>query len=393
MKISLVARKDSGDVWGGDLKALFSIRDGFLQLGHSSEVLDCVTNVSNEDFVFLAAPSSTRLYPSYVALKSFVNQNFGMIPFYEDQTLFDTVSMGLHLYVRNSLVNHKESGIDFSIQRLIEDPSIVNSFKYDVRKRFLDNYDVFVDSKITIVNSEMEKAALLRDCPSAKVKVVYLTGGCDGFTYEEEPDDFLKLCNLQKGSYILQVGRLSIRKNQMTTMLASKDLDVPLVFIASKTPSKSWMILVQAILKYRKAPTIIVSQDLPEISEKNLRIIRTPNNDIVRGKLLYSAFVNAGIYVHPSFYETPGYVYLEAVKAGIPIVASTWGSVREYLSDRKTKKYLLDDRMKFASPLDIKMIEKLITENIGKKYPKDPDLWIYSRTKKEMAKEILDAIS
>lgn len=394
MKISLVTRNDSRGFWGGDLKALFSINEGFLQLGHRSQLLDCATKVSDEDFVFLAAPSSTSLYPSYVILKSFANQNFGLIPFYEDQLLFDNPSVGLHIYMWKNLTNNKHNGLDYSLENLIENPSVVNSCVDEPRERFLDNYYPFADAKVNIVNSEMEKAALLRDCPSAKVKVVYLTAGCEEFANcEGEPDDFLKLCNLQKGNYILQVGRISIRKNQMATMLASKDLDVPLVFIGTKTHSQSWIILFQAILKYRKAPTIIVSQDLPEISEKNLRVIRTPNNDILRGKLLYSAFVNAGIYVHPSFYETPGYVYLEAIKAGIPIVASSWGSIKEYVSDRKTQRYLLDDRMKFSSPLDIKLIEKHIRENFGKRYPKDPDLWIYSRTKKEVSKEIIEGIS
>lgn len=393
MKIALITRNNSDEVWGGDLKAISSIKEGFLELGHSAEILNCVTNISNQDFVFLGVPSSTTLFPSYVFLKSFAKQNFGTIPFYEDQILFDNLSNGLYVYVRNNIVDSKKNGIDFSIERLIEDSSIVNSYAHGVRKRVLENIYPFHESKVNIVNSEMEKRALLRDCPNAKVKVVYLTGECDGFKYEDEPDDFLKLCNLQKGNYILQVGRLEIRKNQMTTMLACKDLDVPLVFIATKTTSKSWIILMHAILKYRKAPTIIVSQDLPECNESHLKVIRTPNNDVIRGRLLYSAFVNAGVYVHPSFYETPGYVYLEAVKAGIPIVASSWGSVKEYLSDRTTKEYLLDDRIQYVSPLDIKKIEQLIQENLGKKYSKDPNLWIYSRTKKEMAKEIVDSIS
>ena len=396
MKIAIVARENAKNVWAGDLKALQVIRDGLLELKHECSILNNVADVKDEDFVFLTNTSYDLSSKNYF-LKTFKKKDYGIVAFHEDYIKYDAAAFGLYKYLENNLLNIKKRGFEFPIERLIENPSLIYYYSILPRKNVLFNYEALKTAKIVIANSKFEKKTILRDCPKANVGVVYWTAGCEEYDKNEKDDSFLKFCGgLNKNKYLLQIGRLQVRKNQLTTVLASKDVDIPLVFIATKQKVNAYQkVLIDTILKYRKAfLTIIVSQDLPEGEYKNLKIISMPKNEKLTSKILYSAFVNCGLYIHPAFYELPGYVYLEVAKLGIPCIASKWSSVYEYFSDPKTdnKKYLLDDRIEYVEPYDINTITKLINKKAGKRYPKNPDLWIYKRTKKQVAKEIINLI-
>lgn len=391
MKIGFVLRPNANSIWGGDIKALNVIKSGMEQLNITVSFLSDVSLLSDEDLVFINNTTSSLIFSSRI-ISCFFRKPYCLIPFHEDFIKYDIPSSGLYRYVRNNLTNEKEKGCDFSIDRLIESPSLPYYFSLPPRIVSIENFEAIKNAKICITGSKIEKGTLLRDCPSAKAEVVYLTSGCEGCD-GEGADEFLKLCDLKKGEYLLQVGRLERRKNQLSTVLATKDLDMPLVFISIFKPIKTDVkILIGAILKYRKAPTIIISQNLPAGQHKNLRIISMPNGETLKEHLLQSAFANCGLYIHPAFYELPGYVYLEAAKFGVSIIASKWTSIKEYFSDQKTGKYLLDDRISYVEPLEIGKMTELIKKNFGKRYPKNPDLWIYKRKPIDVAKEILNLI-
>ena len=64
-------------------------------------------------------------------------------------------------------------------------------------------------------------------------------------------------------------------------------------------------------------------------------------------ELLVSAYQNAGLYLHPAFYELPGYVYLEAAKLGTPTIATEWSTLSDYFTNEEGD-YELDDRILYA---------------------------------------------
>lgn len=392
MKIGFVIRPNARDVWGGDLKALNIIKSGLEQVNVSVRFFHDLSLIKDEDALFISN-TTLDLSPYANFIRSFVQKPYYLIPFHEDFIKYDIPAKGLYRYVRNNLIKNTENGFDFSIDRLIESPSIVYYFSTQPRTTTIDNFEVLKNAKLCITNSKMETQTLLRDCPTANVRKVYLTSGCERHS-SEASEEFLKLCNLKKGEYLLQVGRFQVRKNQLSTVLATKDLDIPLVFIATSSPTlrADLNILIEAIIKYRKAPTIIVSQNLPAGKHKNFQIIEMPKGEVLNEELLQGAFANCGMYIHPAFCELPGYVYIEAVKFGVPIIASNWTSIKEYFSDPKTRKYLLDDRISYVDPLDISKMTELIQKNFGKKYTKNPDLWIYKRQPIDVANEILNLI-
>lgn len=392
MKIAFVLRHNYGEMWGGDLKALNVIKEGLEKLDHQVSYLSA-SEITNEDLIFLSN-TTTDISPSSKFISCFLKKRYSLIPFHEDFIKYQIPALGLQNYIHFIFSGKMDENMELSIERLIENPSIVYYYSFSPIKISLLNYDAIKNAEVCIANSKFERKTLLRDCPSSNSKVVYWTSGCEKYNPFEDNDSFLRLSGLKKGEYVLQVGRLQARKNQLTSILAMKDLDIPLVFIATSHNLKiDFYLILETILKFRKAPTIIVSQDLPEGEYENLRIINMPGGKILSDELLQSAFSNCGLYLHPAFYELPGYVYIEAAFFGVPVIASNWTSLKEYFSDRITGKYLLDDRISYVDPLDIQKITKLIKSQFGKRYPKCPDLWIYKRKPIDVASEILSSFS
>ncbi|MCB9358053.1 MAG: glycosyltransferase [Calditrichaeota bacterium] len=110
--------------------------------------------------------------------------------------------------------------------------------------------------------------------------------------------------------FVLSIGRLETRKNQLMLLAALHETDIPIVFAAgSFTPQPAYRAAVHAWK--RKAPTMFVERlSWPALST----LIRA-----------------SSVHVLPSFYELPGLVHLECASAGIPIVASNWGALEDYL--------------------------------------------------------------
>ncbi|MBI3508809.1 MAG: hypothetical protein HY069_04180, partial [Chlamydiia bacterium] len=189
-------------------------------------------------------------------------------------------------------------------------------------------HEVLKDAAICIANTRTEAQTIYRDCPKANVKVVHWAPGFgEEFLQQPVTDEFLRFTGLQSGEYILQVGRMQMRKNQLGSILATKDLDIPLVFITTSTGPKYIETCLAAIKKWRKGPTFIIGQDLPEEQLGPHRLIPMPNRQKLSTSMLHSAFGHAGLHLHPAFYELPGATYFESLICGVPTIASTWTTV------------------------------------------------------------------
>ena len=144
-----------------------------------------------------------------------------------------------------------------------------------------------------------------------------------GFTDEkvyDYSDAFLKFSGLGKKGYVLQVGRLEPRKNQLASVLAMRNRDLPLVLISSyiAIPHRRYAeVVLSAIVKWRRAPTIVYSEQL-EPREEGALSVRKLERDQFGVDLLISAYQNCALHLHPAFMELPGYTYLEAAKLGHP---------------------------------------------------------------------------
>jgi glycosyltransferase involved in cell wall biosynthesis len=392
MKIGIITRLSDKLFWGGDLTALYDIKRGMEELGHPTKIGAQVEDVLDSDYIFMSNCTSI-LETAYNFLR-LIGKQYGIICFYDDYMQHFPPGTGLFNYVASLIAGKTDQGFDFSLERLIENPQIIYYWADRPARNCFDNYQALLNAHLCLANSQTEARTILRDCPSSNVQVVLWTAGLTHHITTPPSDEFLKFTGLKSKEYIIQVGRFDFRKNQIGTILATKDLDIPLVLAATKTRNKHYEeVCLETALRYRKAPTIIVSQDLRTMQKGNVRIIPMPGGEKLSDSMLHSAYAHAGLHLHPAFYELPGYTYLESTSLGIPTIASSWTSIKDYFTDQITGHYTLDDRMEYVIPYDLQAIKALVEKKFGQTYSPNPEHPIFKRTPRDIAQEILPHIS
>lgn len=385
MKITFYAEGEQGIQFVGDKRALQMLTNGLNQLGVKAYLTYDLNRVAEADFAFLSN-IICNLSPRYHVLKM-LNKPYGLINFHEDFIKYWGPCAAFYSAILHCL---KEEKFPFILEHIRKVPDHLLFFSPPPRKETLKNYEVIKDASLCIANSPSEAKTVLRDCPSANVQSIFWGPGMLTDANYPYSDKFLKVSGLSKKSYVLQVGRLAPNKNQLGTILATKDLDIPLVFISNYAFFDDYsQACIDAILKWRKAPTLIFSSTLKPLEEKNLKIVKVPSQFDLGTDLLVSAYQNAGLYLHPAFTELPGFVYLEAAKLGTPTVATEWTTLRDYFIDKESGCYTLDERIHYLKkPYDIQEIEQSIELMFGKEFaPSDHP--ILHRNERSMAEELL----
>lgn len=348
-----IAIRENHAVWGGDLKVVYDLKSGLEQLGCKITVSDTVLSLLEEDFILLT--NSTRDQRSHYDLLQLYRKPYGLLSFHEDPIQYALPCFGFANYVEKSLEGYVENGVPFTLDRLLVTPQIVHYFGFLPMRSPYYNFEVMEKAKFCLVDSPTEEKALKRDCPQAKSIIVPLSPGFSSREYQDEFSDFAKLnCD-----YVLQVGRFETRKNQLGSILAMRDIPDLLVFITTKT-HQPWYekICLSAILSYRTHPTLIISETLESGQKGPLTVIKMPEGKKLSSDLLASAYAHANLYLHPAFSETPGFIFFEAAKAGIPVIASEWCTIKDLN---------MKGPIEYPCPYDVNAIEKSIKALIGKR--------------------------
>lgn len=388
VKFAFLLRPSAKDIWGGDINVLNQTATSLKKLGHQIEFSTNINDCFTADYIFLC--NALFDYQSEYHLIKLLQKKYGFFLFYEDVLEYMVPCYGFFHYVHLLCEEKKYLDLEVSLERLLENPKIVYFFHLSMmNKGFYLNYPVIKDAHICLTNSFKEKEVLLRDCPRANVNVLHW-----GYELYKEKitNSFLEFTGLTSKSYMLQVGRLEPRKNQLATILATRNIDIPLVFIATKKEKQMRYheTCIEAIKKYRKAPTIIISENLPEMEYKHLKILSMPNHQKLPESMMKSAFYHAGLHVHPAFCELPGLTYLESLEFGIPTIASSLATIKDYFIDQESGRYLLDDRMEYCNPYDLNSLTELIEKKWGQTFEPNTELPAFQRSYTEVAKEILE---
>lgn len=170
-----------------------------------------------------------------------------------------------------------------------------------------------------VVNSAAEKAVLCTIIGrgiESKTKIVY--NGVDDEIYgkpisEKTRDLFADKYKLQ--NYVLSIGRIEPRKNQLMLVRACKRLSLPYVLIG------------RAYDRYYAQKVFRELKD-GKIEYRYIRYL-LPESD-----MLISAYLNARVVALPSSFETPGLVALEAASLGRTVVVTKIGSAVEYFKEK-----------------------------------------------------------
>ncbi len=131
------------------------------------------------------------------------------------------------------------------------------------------------------------------------------------------------------GDYVLSVGRIEPRKNQLLLARALRDTDVDLVLIGD-TPKPEYAELVCR-------------------HGRRVHLLGRLDHD---GDLLRSAFAGARVFALPSWSEGAPLSALEAAAFGLPLVLSNRSSEREYLGPLAT----------YVDPLDLDAIRDAVCD-------------------------------
>lgn len=366
MNVGFLLRPDAKTIWGGDIVCIELMAQGLKSLGYSVKCSDKIDNLLDCHFVFLTY-SLKPLIDAYLTLKK-EKIPYAVIPFYENDEQFFSSSRGLTVYLYMMQKQHIAQGMNFDLETLEKRPQILKVMGPQTKLRTLMNQKVFENALFCLTNSPTESETMQRDFINVTTETILLPVGLMTNNNEKSTDEILQLTGLNSKSYLLQVGRIETRKNQLSTVLSTRNLDYPLVFIASKCNPHVLELLIDTIKKFRKAQTFIISPDLESRDLGPLKIINTNDHYLMPTSLILSAYKHAGLYIHPAFQELPGLTYLEALHFNIPIIASKWTTLKDYLTDPKTGKYQLDDRITFCTPHHIADIETAIKANFGKTY-------------------------
>lgn len=165
--------------------------------------------------------------------------------------------------------------------------------------------EIFQGAGILYPNSRME-ADLIRSQYGQVARCHVVPNGVDPAFAGGDPEEFYRLHRMK--DFILCVGRISPRKNQLSLAEALRNTGLPLV-LAGPVNDREYA---------RKVFS----------SGENVFFIN--HLDHHRLPSLYAA---ARVHVLPSWFETPGLASMEAALSGCRVVTTERGSAREYFDD------------------------------------------------------------
>ncbi len=169
------------------------------------------------------------------------------------------------------------------------------------------NQLVAAHARWVIATGASEEARLRRDFPEARTRCIPIavpersTGDADAFAAKFGTRDF-----------VLCVGRIEPRKNQLLLLEALADDPVDVVFATGGVAYRTDYL--EACQAFRRRGRTLY---LPALTDRELA----------------GAYRAARVHVIASWFELPGLVTLEALRAGCPAVASDRGTVRDHLAD------------------------------------------------------------
>lgn len=169
------------------------------------------------------------------------------------------------------------------------------------RRKLLQGADILLpngQAELDLIQKAYQPLPLARIVPNAADSLYYLA----------RPDRFHQKFGLDR--FILCVGRISRRKNQLGLIRALKRHSFQLVFIG---PINDYPYYRECRAESTRCRVRFV-ESLPPVE-------------------LASAYAAADLHVLPSWYETPGLVSLEAALANCKVVSTDRGTAREYLGE------------------------------------------------------------
>lgn len=183
------------------------------------------------------------------------------------------------------------------------------------RKRMMEISDLLLP------NSESEADQLSRYFGVPKNRITAVPNGVDLSFAQSSPDAFVQKYGFK--DFVLCVGRIEPRKNQLNMVRALKGLKAPVVFVGQPVPH------------YQE-----YFEQCKKEADSNIHFLGALPHE---SGLLASAYAACRVFLLASWLETPGLAALEAGLAGANVVITTEGATHEYF--REFAQYAAPDKL------------------------------------------------
>lgn len=314
MKVLMQIRQNVFDLAGGDTTQMVKTKEALEARGIEVDLsLDLHPDVSSYDVVHLF--NLTRVQETFVQAKNAraAGKPIVLSTIYWPTSEFEKGAagglrgfLGRHLNVDN-MERLKVAGKYILGRERNEGARYLLTHSYrKMQREILEASDVLLPNAFT----ELEKIEEHLDFHSSSYVVV------PNAVDESSIRAALEECSGEFSRYrgwIACIGRIDIRKNQMSLIKAIEGTDYRVVFVGRKSPGH---------IEYANKVVSIIKNS-PQMDW----IEQMPNKDIYR--LCKECRVSA----LPSWFETPGLVSLEAAAMGCNIVVSSEGTTRDYFGD------------------------------------------------------------
>ena len=320
LKVLLQMRTDAFSNPGGDTVVFQRLYDGFKERGlNVAYDINGAINPKDFDLVHLFNFATSEFVDAFAQRCVQANVPFVVSTLYEDWALFFS-RMIAYAYIGMAYV---ETGQDQSKWKELLIAAQKVSAPYYLNNEFAASH-----AELLFASGQAEKDSLNRAYKDIK-KIEIVHFGSDIAVKEADPQKFVDFSGVS--DFVLCVGRMECRKNQLMLLKALENVDVPVVLIAgSKVVQKEYEDACRTFR--RRAPTLIFNRVEPE--------------------MLASAYAAAKVHALPSWYELPGLVTLEAAYYGTNVVASKNGTIYDYLGDE----------VFYCQPEDEESIKQAVTD-------------------------------
>lgn len=285
---------------GGDTIVMEQTRDVLAKLG-LEVVIDCEGNerVEDYDIVHLFNFALPELTERFARNAKRAGVPYVVTTLSEDVDRFHNQSHFVARKLISYVQNHQREGI---LQGdLLENESIVPSGSFN-------NQWTIQNAGCLITNGKSESAVLRRIYgENVDIREVFL-----GVEVRPNGNGERFIARYGVQDFILCVGRLETRKNQLALLKAFEHSPIPIVLVGGGfTYQEEYD---EAARRFQRAGKTLV---LGRLSDEELA----------------DAYAAARVHVLPSWYELPGLVSLEAASYGCNIVATRWGTSADYLGE------------------------------------------------------------
>lgn len=320
MKILMQNRRDVFTVPGGDTIQMMKTKEALekkygIKIDISTELKP---DLKNYDIVHLF--NVTRVHETYVQFLNAKKQKKPIIisPIYhsiEALNNYEKYGRVGFLKVLNKLVPNRtliEGGKN--IIRSIKDPKQIGACITQLLKGYIEQQRyVLENADLLFVIAEQEFLTMKRELNITHNRYMVVPNGFDFNLEEMNIKNELIVNGEILEEFILCVGRIENRKNQIGLIKALKDSDYKIVFVGAPNPKQKW---------YYK-------QFLSLIDNKRFYYLGKINHEEI-----LELFCKARVHILPSWFEVIPLVDIEAALSGCQIVTTKNSYIKEYLEDQ-----------------------------------------------------------